>query len=74
MSPRDSGLVWNCILIRFIEQAVERDRYVYEVLLVDINWGINNINAGKLFLTQLKQGEGEAGGVELLTEMKEEGL
>lgn len=29
----------------------------------------------KLFLTQLKQGEGEAGGgIELLTEMKEEGL
>lgn len=28
----------------------------------------------KLFLTQLKQGEGEAGEVELLTEMKEEGL
>ena len=28
----------------------------------------------KLFLTQLKQGKGRQGEVELLTEMKEEGL
>ena len=50
MSSRDSGLVWNCIQTRFIGQVVEKDRYVYEVLLVDINWAINNINAGKAIL------------------------
>lgn len=29
---------------------MEKDRYVYEVLLVDINLAINNINAGKAIL------------------------